>query len=632
MCGIAGVFRFDQRPVSFVTLKQMTDAIYHRGPDDEGIYVDGTLGLGHRRLSVIDLSNAGRQPMQSTCGRYILTYNGEIYNFRELRAELQSRGHCFRSNTDSEVVLYAFVEWRQACVKKFNGMFAFAIWDKQEKELFLARDRYGIKPLYYYQSRNAFVCGSEIKALIASGEYETQIDEDALFEYLNFQNFFTNRSLFKNVYILKPATTLTIKSNGYKVFDQYWDFHFCDDIKESEAEIIDKLDYLFRQSVNRQLISDVGVNAYLSGGIDSGAITMLAAQQCSNMKTFTVGFDLSSASGIEQCFDERQQAEYLSYQAKTEHYEMILKAGDMERCISKLVWHMEEPRVGQCYPNFYAAKLASSFGKVVLAGTGGDELFAGYPWRYCQAPKGSSFDQYIDHYYAYWQRLLSDKELTNLFNPLREKISTVSCRDIFKHIFPSSLRLDKGQYINHSLYLEAKTFLHGLLVVEDKLSMAHSLEARVPMLDNDFVDYAMHVPVSHNLQGQLQTQRVDENSVNKKSTAQGMIGKCALRKLFGRYIPSNISQYKKQGFSAPDASWFRGESIDYVRSVVDDRANVLYDYIDYASLQNLIKQHLTGKKNRRLLVWSTLYLSEWIKQFNVKKINKNHFSDVGVEV
>ena len=236
MCGIAGIYRFDHKPVSFVTLKAMTDSIRHRGPDGEGIYVDGTLGLGHRRLAIVDLSNAGHQPMQSACGRFVLTYNGEIYNFQELRAELESRGCCFRSNTDSEVVLYAYVEWRQACVKKFNGMFAFAIWDKQEKELFLARDRYGIKPIYYYQSSNVFVFGSEIKALIASREYQTQINEQGLVEYLTFQNFFTDNTLFRDVRILKPATTLCIKPDGRSVVEQYWDFHFRDEIEDTEAE------------------------------------------------------------------------------------------------------------------------------------------------------------------------------------------------------------------------------------------------------------------------------------------------------------------------------------------------------------------------------------------------------------
>lgn len=492
MCGIVGLLHTDGAPASATLLKRMTDAILHRGPDGEGHYVDGGLGLGHRRLSIIDLSEAGHQPMATEDGRYVMSYNGEVYNFRELRTQLQSLGHRFHSKTDSEVVLKAFAEWGEACLTRFNGMFAFAIWDKQERRLFLARDRYGIKPLYYVWAGSTLLFGSEIKAITASGLYRNQMDQEGLLEYLTFQNFFTDRTLFQNVRLLPPGSSLAIShgNKGNAVPKQYWDFSFSEpDQVIDEREYIEELDRLLIQAVSRQLVGDVDVGAYLSGGMDSGTVTALAAKELPYIKSFTCGFDLHSASGVELTYDEREMAEYMSYVFKTEHYEMVLKAGDMERVMPKLAWHLEEPRVGQSYPNYYAANLASKFVKVVLSGTGGDEIFGGYPWRYYRAVVNNDFDHYVDKYYDFWQRLIPNGSLQKVLAPIWGSVGHINTRDIFKGVFKQhATDLTRPEdYINHSLYLEAKTFLHGLLVVEDKLSMAHSLETRVPFLDNDLV-------------------------------------------------------------------------------------------------------------------------------------------------
>ena len=285
----------------------MTDSIIHRGPDGEGQWTDNNIGLGHRRLAIIDLSPAGHQPMQTKDGRYILTYNGEVYNFKELRIELESLGYQFHSNTDSEVVLNAFAEWKDKCVEKFNGMFAFAIWDKKSQKLFLARDRYGIKPLYYYKTNQTIVFGSEIKAIIQSGLCRSLLDKEALVEYLTFQNFFTDKTLFKNVKMLLPGHYAYIETSGRMNVKKYWDFNFNGDLKISEAEAVDEIERLFKQAVQRQLISDVPINSYLSGGIDSGAKTMVASKLLPNMKTFTIGFDLNSASGLRLNYDERKR-------------------------------------------------------------------------------------------------------------------------------------------------------------------------------------------------------------------------------------------------------------------------------------------------------------------------------------
>ncbi|HUP77746.1 MAG TPA: asparagine synthase (glutamine-hydrolyzing), partial [Pirellula sp.] len=481
MCGIAGILNLRGASVSPVVLRRMTDSIAHRGPDGEGFYIDSVVGLGHRRLAIIDLSAAGHQPMITADRQVAITYNGEIYNFQELRIELESLGHQFRSKTDSEVVLHGWEEWGPACVHKFNGMFAFAVWDKREQSLFLVRDRYGIKPLYYACWGDTFLFGSEQKAILSHPKAKREVDGRALLEYFTFQNIFTDRTLLKNVQLLPTGTIakVSLGGDGSPVLQRYWDYRFREpEQKVDTREYKEELDRLLRQAVSRQLVTDVELGSYLSGGMDSGTLTALAARELPYIKTFTCGFDLSSASGIELGFDERVKAEAMSAKFKTEHYEMVLKAGDMERCLPRLAWHIEEPRVGQSYPNFYAAQLASKFVKVVLSGAGGDELFGGYPWRYYRATVCNNFEDYIDKYYQYWQRMVDYKEIKCLFEPIWDEVKDVCTRDIFRDVFLThDNELDRPEdYINHSLYFEAKTFLHGLFVIEDKISMAHGLE------------------------------------------------------------------------------------------------------------------------------------------------------------
>jgi asparagine synthase (glutamine-hydrolysing) len=622
MCGIAGIVNLDGAAVAPVLLRRMTEAIVHRGPDGEGFYMDGCVGLGHRRLAIIDLSPAGQQPMVSADGRFALSYNGEVYNFQELRAELQAMGYQFRSRTDSEVVLYAWAAWGPQALDRFNGMFAFAVWDRNRRELFLARDRYGIKPVYYVELPGAFLFGSEVKAMIAHPAMRVEMDHEALLEYMTFQNFFTDRTLFKGVKLLPAGCWLGLDlERGTSVVRRFWDYAFSEPAHPAPLEeYVEELDRLFRQAVSRQLISDVPVGAYLSGGIDSGSITAVAARQIQNLRSFTVGFDLHSASGIELGFDERDQAEHMSYLFKTEHYEMVLKAGDMERVLPRMVWHLEEPRVGQSYPNFYAAQLASKFGKVVLAGTGGDELFGGYPWRYYRAVVNDDFEHYIDKYYVYWLRLIPNTVLRRVFQPIWPQVEKVWTRDIFRNVFTRHAKnLTRPEdYINHSLYFEVKTFLHSLFMIEDKLSMAHGLETRVPFMDNDLVDFAMRLPVSTKLGNLGEVVRLNENEPGDKTRKyfeKTRDGKLLLRQVMQRYVPPSVTQGEKKGFSAPDASWFRGESIDYVRRVLLNKRARIYDFFDRATINDLIVEHLEGRMNRRLLIWSLLSLESWCRTF-----------------
>lgn len=620
MCGIVGIFNINKEPVSSLLLKKMTDSVSHRGPDGEGQYIDGFIGLGHRRLAIIDLSPAGYQPMASSCGNFILTFNGEIYNFVKLRKELENNGHCFFTRTDTEVVLHSYMEWGVACVEKFNGMFALALWDKHKSSLFLARDRYGIKPLYYAFQGSSFLFASEQKAILTDNFITRDFDYEALLEYFTFQNIFTNKTFLKNVKLFPAgcSTIISLQSLPSNIsFSRYWDFDFHEpDVLYSEEEYIEELDRLFRQAVKRQLVSDVDVGAYLSGGMDSGSITAIAAKQLPYMKTFTCGFDLNSVSGLELGFDEREKAEYMSYLFKTEHYEMVLKAGDMERVMPRLAWHIEEPRVGQSYPNFYAAQLASKFVKVVLSGAGGDELFGGYPWRYYRTANCASFDDYINRYYIYWQRIVPNSMLKKFFKPVWSRMKDVCTKDIFRNVFKKITNtLTIEEYLNQSLYFEAKTFLHGLLLVEDKISSAHGLETRVPFLDNDLVDFAMSLPIKHKIKNINKMITINENEPGDKPNKyfqKTNDGKILFRKAMDKYIPSVITLGQKQGFSAPDASWFRGESIEYVKRKLFSKNAKIYDYIDRDEMYKMISKHLNGEENKRLLVWSLLAFEHYL--------------------
>ena len=629
MCGIAGIMclqrRGCNREVNYALIKKMTDIMAHRGPDGEGQICldDGNVFLGHRRLAIIDLSESARQPMQSIDKRFTITYNGEIYNYKEIRDELEQIGYRFFSSSDTEVVMNAYAEWGDRALIRFNGIYAFAIWDNYKKELIIVRDRYGAKPLYYAKIGGQLVFASEYKAILLHPDFQRHLNLYALKEYFTFQNIFSNRTFFENIKILEPGSYIKIGYDQEDIPDSvnYWDYDFYEsNEKISKEEYEEELNRLFIQAVKRQLVSDVPIGSYLSGGIDSGSITAIASQNIHDLKTFTCGFDLHSVSGMEMSFDEREKAEYMSYMFKTEHYEMVLKAGDMERCMNKLVWHLEDPRVGQSYPNYYASKLSSNFVKVVLAGSGGDEIFAGYPWRYYRATNCKDFNEYIDNYFEYWQRLLKHDEIKMFLKPIYSEIRDYSVKDVFKDIFKSFQRFDISpqQSVNYSLYLEAKTFLHGLLIVEDKLSMAHGLETRVPFLDNDLVDFAMKLPVNLKLASIDNLKRINENDVLSKAEKcyqENKDGKLILRNVMSRYVPQEITTGKKQGFSAPDASWFKGESIDYIKEIIYNSNSKIYDYVDKVTTREIVEKHFEGIENKRLFIWSIVNFEKWLHLF-----------------
>ena len=389
----------------------------------------------------------------------------------------------------------------------------------------------------------------------------------------------------------------------------------------SADECAEALYHLFVRAVTRQLVSDVPVGSYLSGGMDSGSITAVATQHIDRLHTFTGGFDLSSASGLELGFDERPASEMMANLFKTEHYEIVMHAGDMEYVLPKLVWHLEDLRIGQSYPNYYVARLASKFVKVVLSGSGGDELFAGYPWRYYRGLDGNGDGNYYRRYYDYWQRLIPDEDRPEFYNTdtycqVQDHESFESFRGVFDDALPS-LQTDED-YIQASLYFEAKTFLHGIFVVEDKLSMAHSLETRVPFMDNDLVNFALQIPPRLKLRNLRERVWVDEDEAGKLRRYRALPtadGKIILRKAMSRLIPEDIIGRAKQGFSAPDASWFRGESVDYVRKLLLDPNARIYEHLNPEYVRTRLEEHISGRVNRRLLIWSLLCFEWWCRRF-----------------
>lgn len=623
MCGIAGILNYEGRPVQNELIKRMTDSIAHRGPDDNGEFLDGSLGLGHRRLSILDLSKAGHQPMPTRDGKAVISYNGEIYNFRELRSELEKLGHPFFSNTDTEVIINGYLEWGLDVVPKLNGMFAFALWDTQKRELYLVRDRFGVKPVYFWSREKEFVFASEIKAILTHPDYNPEVNINALNEYFSFQNLFRFHTLFKDIQMLAPAKILSISENGEIRSNTYWDYDFSKrDQSISEEEATEETLRLFRQAVERQMVADVRVGSYLSGGMDSGSITAVAAGETERLATFTCGFDLSAVTGREANFDERREAEIISGFYKTEHYQQVINAGDISWSMPRVIWHLEDLRLGMSYPNYYISGLASKFVKVCLSGAGGDELYGGYPWRYYRVFKSMDRNEFFGEYYNFWQRTVNDNEKDELFT--KKTISSIhderSMFDVFSRVFTfnNTLKYETPEdYVADSLYFEAKTFLHGLFVLGDKLSMAHSLEERFPFMDNDLVDFAQKLPIRYKLSNIEQMKKVDENEMRKIQNFQLEYndGKNVLRNAMKAFMPEEVLNRRKQGFSAPDESWYRGENLNYVNEILFQKNACYTEYINPDFVKKIVNEHVDHKINHRLLIWSFLSFEWWCRIF-----------------
>ena len=608
----------------------MTDSIAHRGPDGEGIYTSENIGLGHRRLAIIDISDRGAQPMVSKNGEWVIVFNGCIYNFQELKLELKSKGHIFVSLSDTEVILEGLAAEGVSFFERLDGMFTVAAWHKPSQNLWLSRDRFGVKPLYYYFENGIFLFASEIKAFMQVSSFKVEVNTEALNEYFTFQNLFSFHTLFKGVHLLPPANTVQINSQTTFIkHNNWWDYDFTKpDHTMSFDDARHETKRLLANAVSRQMVSDVPVGSYLSGGMDSGSVTTLAAKHVKRLYTFTAGFEMSNIDGMESDYDERMDAELMANFNKTEHYEQVINAGDLRWSLPRVVWHLEDLKVGMSYPSYYISRLASKFVKVCLQGTGGDELYGGYPWRYYRVFQSLDASSFYKNYYDFWQRLVPDSQKQELFTPaVFSKVDLQRPRQVFERVFTfnDKLHYDTPEHhINNSLYFEIKTFLPGLLLVGDKLSMANGLEERFPFMDNELVDFAQKIPIHYKLGNLELMKRIDENEAGNKINKYRQYddGKNVLRQAMRDIIPDKIINRKKQGFSAPDENWYRGENAEYVKELLLGRNIASASFINPDYVKKIINEHINHRINHRLLLWSLMCFEWWCRLFlNNEKID-----------
>ncbi len=605
MCGIAGfIEREKDAPIveREITLDKMCRIITHRGPDEQGMMVAGRAALGMRRLSIIDLKG-GQQPISTEDGNLIIVFNGEIYNYRELKAELERFGHRFKTNSDTETILYAYKQFGAACLEKLRGMYAFAIWNKQEESLFIARDRVGKKPLFYtLTERGNLVFGSELKVLLAHGEMKKEIDFAALDAYLTFGYVPEEFCIFKRVNKLAPGHYLIFK-DGKVETKEYWDFKYEKPSElKSETEYVERLRELITDAVKVRLISEVPLGAFLSGGVDSSAIVGTMARLSDKpVKTFSIGFN-------EDSFNELKFARLAAEHFKTEHHEFVVTP-DLMETIDELVWHFDEPFADpSSLPTFMVSKMAREYVTVALSGDGGDELFAGYT-RYVtdkkksglgklprsvrenflkplserlpHGAKGKNYlynsslnqiDRYIDsisHFNSMHRKSLYSNEFFNNLNGDFGKSGNV-----FRQIAGT---VSTGNPTDNLLYLDSKTYLVGdILTKVDRMSMAASLEARVPLLDHKLIEFVTNIPTELKLKG-LETKYI-------------------FRKAVRGLVPDAILDRPKQGFGVPINEWINSQLKNRIRETLLEKRALERGYFDVKYIETLFEEH---EKNRR---------------------------------
>lgn len=589
MCGIACIVSSKIETLNKISF--MNSVQRHRGPDDSGCVIlkDKGIALGHRRLSVIDLSKRSKQPMIYL--NKIIIYNGEIYNYKEIKTFLTKQGYYFKTNSDTEVILASYNFWGEKCIDHFNGMWAFIIYDRDRDVIFCSRDRLGIKPLYYSVYNSDIFIASEIKALLAGG-VPVKVDEIGLLEYFTFQNIISDRTLFENIYMLPAGHNLKIDlKTREKFIYKYWDLNF-EAVNYSEKEASDIFLDTFKKSLERHLISDVDIGATLSGGIDSSAIVSITSKYFRELHTFTGYFDTSSIDKDDRCVNEKDDARIVSNIFKTTHHEREINYNDVISTLPQIIWHLEDPKVGMCYTFYTILQLVGQFVTVNLSGTGGDEFFGGYPWRYELIHKVSDFETFKELYYKWWNRLVGDNERRHFF---RQNILKNVDKNLPKKIFNAVIEPSESfSPINRALYFDVKTFLHGFLMVEDKLGMAYSVETRFPFLDYELIEFARVIP--------------DHLKYSNS------VGKILLRKAFENILPKEIIFKRKQGFTPPDKTWYRLQLKDYIERLLLSKKSVLTEYIDRNAIKKILHEHYDGKDNR-LIIWSLMFFEGWCRVF-----------------
>lgn len=624
MCGICGKLNFDRESrVSPTLLKAMADSIQHRGPDDEGFYFSGQVGLGFRRLSIIDLAG-GHQPLSNEDESVWIVFNGEIYNYKELRQFLVAKGHRFRTQSDTEVIVHLYEEFGESCVEKLRGMFAFAIWDDRRKSLFLARDRVGIKPLYYSLSDNSLAFASEIKAILVDPEVKREVVPDMIDRLLTFNYLPGEDTLLRDIHKLAPGFFLIAKDGEIQI-KQYWDLQFSKStlsLPDAQAQLSTLLD----ESVRLHMISDVPVGFLLSGGVDSTAMLSMAVGKTDHsLSSFTVGF---SEPGIT---DERPYARLAAQRYGAEHHEITISSKDFESFLPQYVWHMEEPI---CEPPavamYYVSKLARNSVKVLISGEGGDEAFGGYQvyrnllWlerlKSFLGPLGGGLSRSslaLNHFlqsdriakYAplmavpfesyYYSGTSNSRNFFNQhfgtfyskeFAPL---VSRELSADVVKKYLAGGSISDT---VNRMLYVDTKTWLpDDLLLKADKMTMANSIELRVPFLDHKVLEFAASLPGSYKV--------------------RGFTTKYILKKLLNGRVPQEILERKKVGFPVPYNSWLRTDLKDWVRDLLLDRETLARGYFDRSRIEHLISENDVRGGFYSKEIFSLAVLELWHREF-----------------
>ena len=627
MCGIAGIYNYRHfQDVERDVLRRMTEVIRHRGPDAEGLYVNGGIGLGHRRLSIIDLSDAGKQPMFSQDHQLAIVFNGEIYNFLEHRPVLEQRGHCFHSKTDTEVILYLYREYGEDCLQYLRGMFAFALWDAQKQQLFLARDRLGKKPLYYYADGQRLVFGSELKCLLEDPMIPKAINYEALADYLLYLYIPAPKTIYRNIFKLPPAHYLVCTRAGIRL-QEYWDLSFAHVAADkSEAYFCEKLIEHFHEAVKIRLISDVPLGAFLSGGVDSsGVVAMMAQSLTTPVKTTSIGFE-------EKRFNELEYARIVSQQYQTEHFERVVK-NDALSIIEEIVWHFDEPFAdSSAVPTYYVSKHAREKVTVALSGDAGDENFAGYhkypidvleeTWRrripagvkrWLIAPLAQLYPQWDwlprylrakffltnltqSHARAFFRTntFLTQELQHSLFTAdLRQAIAGYDPFSVMEHFYR---RADTQDPLSRVQYVDLKVLLpDDMLVKVDRMSMAHALEVRSPMLDHVFMEFVATIPSTLKLHGQEK--------------------KYILKKALTPYLPPEILYRKKQGFESPLDSWFRTNLKALAQETFLSPQALQRGWFNPQTLNTMWQQHQAKQRNFGTNFWTLLMLELWYRRF-----------------
>jgi asparagine synthase (glutamine-hydrolysing) len=622
MCGICGFANLEgAQNTDDRILKDMCRVLYHRGPDDEGYYSDQLVGLGMRRLSIIDLVT-GQQPITNEDDSLWIVFNGEIYNYLELHDRLVQKGHNFKTKSDTEVIIHAYEEYGDRCVEHFNGMFAFALWDKPKRRLLIGRDHIGIKPLYYWRQGPKIVFGSELKAVIAHPDVPKVVDPVAVDHFLTLEYIPAPRTIFKDIFKLPPGCIL-IFQDGFLKIEQYWDIHYRE-IYDDESTLVDKLSYLLADAVRLQMVSDVPLGAFLSGGIDSSTVVAYMSKASDiPIKTFSIGFG-------DKTYNELPYARVVASHFNTDHYEEFLEP-DIADLAERLIRHMDEPFGDfSIFPTYLVSQIAREHVKVVLSGDGGDELFGGYETYLAQSydryyrylpnivrrdllPKimdmvppqpakkgfinktkrfieGAALSSSLQH--SRWMIFMNDEDKRALYKP--GLLNTLDGKTVDRVLQGYFQRMKQANALTQQQYVDVKTYLvDDILTKVDRMSMAVSLEARVPLLDYRIAEFAVNLPAHLKL--------------HRGKT------KWILRQAVANRLPDVILKKPKEGFSIPIKHWLRGPLKPLMMDLLSDESIRNRGYFEPRCAQTWISEHLEGAANHSHRLWALMVFELWYR-------------------